>query len=97
MGRPPRSSRTIWAQSLEFSYLHKVCDTESGKVGRDQSGRNDYKTEYNRANYDYISATVPRGKRAVLRAYADKHGKSISQVIVDAVEIVTGLDLSSKD
>ena len=66
-------------------------------MGRDQSGRNGYKTEYNRANYDYIRATIPRGKRAILREYADKHGKSISQVIIDAVETVTGLDLSSKD
>ncbi len=63
---------------------------------RDQSSRNDYKTAYNRDNYDYIKATVPKGKRAVLRAYADSVGKSISQVIVEAVEAATGIDLSSK-
>lgn len=62
---------------------------------RDQSTRNDYKTQYNKDNYDYIRATIPHGKRAILHDYAAAHGVSISQVIVNAVETVTGLDLTN--
>lgn len=68
---------------------------EMGK--RDQSTRNGYKTQYNKDNYDYIRATIPRGKRETLRDYAAARGMSISQVIVDALETVTGLDLTTRD
>ena len=66
-------------------------------MGRDQSGRNGYKTEYNRANYDRVIASLPKGKRVDLQAYARQAGTSVNAVIIAALEQYTGLDLSDKD
>mgnify|MGYP003321134870 CR=1 FL=1 len=45
-----------------------------------------YIAEYNKANYDVIRATVPKGRGKEIKAFAKAQGKSVSQLIVDALE-----------
>lgn len=53
-----------------------------------------YVNDYKRQNYDRIVALVPKGKGKVIKDYAKTQGKSVSQVVVEALESVHGLDLS---
>jgi hypothetical protein len=54
----------------------------------------EYDKEYARENYDVIRATVPKGKRRIVRECADKRGISVSQLVVQALEECYELDLS---
>lgn len=56
-----------------------------------------YKNDYTRQNYDIVRATVPKGKGQVIKAYAQAQGKSVSQIIIDALEECYKLDLSKAD
>lgn len=55
---------------------------------------NSYQAEYKRQNYDIVRALVPKGKGKVLKDYAKAQGKSVSQVIIEALETACKLDLS---
>lgn len=56
-----------------------------------------YIAEYNKANYDVVRATVPKGKGKEIKAFAKSQGKSVSQLIVEALETCYRLDLSKAD
>lgn len=56
-----------------------------------------YIAEYNKANYDVVRATVPKGKGKVIKDFAKTQGVSVSQLIVDALEKCYKLDLSKAD
>lgn len=58
---------------------------------------NAYKTAFQRQNYDRIVALIPKGKGKEVKAYADSRGKSVSQVIVEALEAHCKLNLSRPD
>ncbi len=53
-----------------------------------------YKNEFDRQNYDRLSFNVPKGKKALLKAYAEKQGISVNALITQAVEEYTGISLS---
>lgn len=58
---------------------------------------NAYKTDFQRQNYDRIVALIPKGKGKEIKAFAQAHGKSVSQIIVEALEEYYGIDLSKPD
>lgn len=53
-----------------------------------------YNDEYNRQNYDRIGLRIPKGKKAVLQAYAEKNGISVNALIAQAIEEYTGIPLT---
>lgn len=53
-----------------------------------------YKNEFARQTYDRLSLVVPKGKKAVLKAYAEKKGISVNALIAQAIEEYTGIPLS---
>jgi len=55
---------------------------------------NSYQTEYKRQHYDTIRALVPKGRGNAVKALAKEQGKSVSQVIVEALEGYWKIDLS---
>ena len=55
-----------------------------------------YNNDYTRKNYDVIRALVPKGKGKDVKAYAKSQGKSVSQLIIDALESHYSLNLSGQ-
>lgn len=41
---------------------------------------------YNKKAYDRIDIVVPKGKRAIIKAYAQAHGTSVNKFINDAID-----------
>lgn len=41
---------------------------------------------YNKKAYDRIELVVKKGQREIIRAYAEKQGKSLNRFICDAIE-----------
>jgi protein of unknown function (DUF1778) len=41
--------------------------------------------EYNKANYEQLKMQVPKGTKAVIKAAAEKEGKSMTSYIMEAV------------
>ena len=41
--------------------------------------------EYNKANYEQLKMEVPKGTKAVIKAAAEKEGKSMTAYILEAV------------
>lgn len=56
-----------------------------------------YANEYTKAKYDRITVLVPKGKKKVVQAYAEAHGKSVTQVVIELLEEHCNLDLSKQD
>lgn len=56
--------------------------------------QNQYVADYKRQNYDVIRALIPKGRSKDVKAYAKARGLSVSQVIVEALEVHCKLDLS---
>ena len=46
----------------------------------------DYKMSFDKENYERIAFRVPKGKKAELVKYAEKTGKSVNAVIIEAIE-----------
>lgn len=46
----------------------------------------DYKNRYNAENYDSLRITVPKGKKAKIKAYADSKGESINGFVNRAID-----------
>lgn len=42
--------------------------------------------EYNRENYEQLKMQVPKGTKAVIKAAAEKAGKSMTAFIMEAVD-----------
>lgn len=53
-----------------------------------------YDNDFKRQNYDEIRALVPKGKREEIKKFAKEKGVSISRLVVEALEVHYGLDLS---
>lgn len=53
-----------------------------------------YIAEYKRENYDRVAFLVPKGKKQVIKAYADQHGESMAKIIIAALEQCYGLNLT---
>lgn len=53
-----------------------------------------YDNDYTRQNYDVIRALVPKGRNKDIKALAASQGKSVSQLIVEALEGYYHIDLS---
>ena len=53
-----------------------------------------YKNEFHRQNYDRIGFRVPKVKKEMLQAYAERHGISVNELITRSVEEYTGIPLS---
>lgn len=58
---------------------------------------NAYKTDFQRQNYDRVVALVPKGRGKEIKDFAAVQGKSVSQLIVEALENYYKLDLSKAD
>ena len=56
-----------------------------------------YDNDFKRQNYDVIRALVPKGCGKEIKEYAAIQGKSVSALIVEALELCYKLDLSKKD
>lgn len=52
-----------------------------------------YNNDFTRQNYDVIRALVPKGKGKEVKDLAKQNGKSVSQLIVEALESQHGIDL----
>lgn len=52
---------------------------------------------YNRSVYDKFTLMLPKGRKADLQKCANIHGKSMTQLIIDALERCYDLDLSKAD
>lgn len=50
--------------------------------------------EYNKQNYDKLTIIVPKNKGDAIKEYAKEHGKSMSKVVIEALEAHCNLDLS---
>ena len=46
----------------------------------------DYKRKFNAENYDRMEITVPKGKKAEIKAYAETKGKSINGFVNEAID-----------
>ena len=44
------------------------------------------KSKWNRANYDFIQVTVPKGQKEIIQAYAKAQNKSLNAFIVEAIK-----------
>lgn len=53
-----------------------------------------YVNDYKREHYDRITALVPKGKGATVKAIAAERGLTVSQVVVRALEETYKVDLS---
>ena len=58
---------------------------------------NKYKDEFNRVNYDRIIFTVPKGRKADIKACANENGLSTTELVIRALEHTYNLDLSKKN
>lgn len=56
--------------------------------------KNSYDNAFKRQAYDRVTVLVPKGKHQDLKDLAEREGKSVSALIVDAVESKYNLDLS---
>lgn len=58
-------------------------------------GKTSYQSikKYEDKTYERINILVPKGKRDVLKAYADAHGMSVNELIKQAIQEKTGIDL----
>ena len=45
-----------------------------------------YDNEFIKKNYDRINFTVPKGKKEIIKAHAEKVGKSVNAYIYDLIE-----------
>ena len=53
-----------------------------------------YKNEFDRQSYDRVALNLPKGKKAMLKAYAEKNGISVNALIAQAIESYTGIPRS---
>lgn len=44
------------------------------------------KNKYNAANYDSLRIVVPKGKKAIIKSYADSIGESINGFVNKAID-----------
>lgn len=45
-----------------------------------------YKNEFNKLNYDRLNIIVPKGKKEVIKYYANKTGQSLNSFVIEAIE-----------
>lgn len=47
---------------------------------------NESKAKYNAKTYDRINIAIPKGRKEIIKAYADAQGQSINAYITTAIE-----------
>lgn len=57
---------------------------------------NKSKNDWNKKTYDRIMLQVPKGKREELKSFADNAGLSVNDLIKQAIQEKTGIDLKRK-
>lgn len=55
---------------------------------------NEYKNEFAKANYDRVEFLVPKGRKAELKSFANAHGKSMTEFVIEALEAHYDINLS---
>ena len=58
--------------------------------------QNKYKKDFAKGHYDTVLFSVPKGKKAVLKAEATARGVSLSRLIILALEKYCWIDLSKE-
>lgn len=53
-----------------------------------------YIRDYTKENYDRIEFLVPKGRKAEFKQFAKSKGRSVSEVIVEALESYYNINLS---
>jgi uncharacterized protein (DUF1778 family) len=48
--------------------------------------------KYMSTNYDRINLTVPKGRKDIIKAFADSQGKSVNSFISEAIDEKMGRD-----
>lgn len=56
--------------------------------------KNKYVNDYHKANYHYVRVVIPKDKLSDVKDVAERKGKSISSLFVEAFEKVYGVYLS---
>lgn len=51
----------------------------------------DYKRQFNEVAYDRISVTVPKGRKAIVEAFAKSQGETVNGLINNLLQRETGL------
>ena len=65
-----------------------------------RKSQQDCVNRYINNHYDRINLTVPKGKKEIIKAEADKYGESVNAYILRAIETLMGgggLGISSSD
>lgn len=55
------------------------------------SQRTEYKKKYLSENYDNLRIVVPKGRRETIKAYAEKHGKSVNGLVNELLRKEIGI------
>lgn len=53
-----------------------------------------YIQEFNKENYDRVEFNIPKGRKKELKQFAKSKGRSVSEVIVEALESYYDINLS---
>lgn len=53
-----------------------------------------YIQEFNKENYDRVEFNIPKGRKKELKQFAKSKGRSVSEVIVEALESYYSINLS---
>lgn len=62
------------------------------KYGQTGSLSTKAKNKYNANNYDNLRIVVPKGKKDIIKAYAEKQGKSINRFVNRAIDEIMEKD-----
>ncbi len=56
------------------------------------AGKTDYKNQWQKDNVDRVNLTMPKGRKAEIKAHAEAHGASLNSFINDAIAEKIGRD-----
>lgn len=65
-------------------YLHEK--TRRKNMEEKKFNKTAYDNEFIKKNYDRINLTVPKGHKELIKAHAEKKGKSVNSYINDLIE-----------
>lgn len=49
------------------------------------AGKTEYKNQWQKENVDRVNLTIPKGRKAEIKAHAEAHGKSLNGYINEAI------------
>ena len=50
------------------------------------AGKTDYKNQWQTENKDRINLVVPKGKKDIIKKFADEQGKSVNKFVNEAID-----------